>query len=1020
MSFRRSWLGAALLLSFVMVTPARAQSDAPTRAAVQRGINYLVPDVVQFSKANSCQACHRQGAALFGASVAKTSGYIVDLGDNTGLGYLADHAVKDQTKAGAPGHGSWIHEGTHYQVSKTSYAFFGLAGYEQVSTRLSEQLVHAANWSLTSQQTGGQWIEEHQSLPTTYGDVPATARIMMGIARARKYVDPVTAERYSVSLARAAQWLRANKNNTHEAVMGRNFQRAYALLGLIAAGASPTDEDVLDLQSALKGARDNKNVAWGDYVGNEPDEYNTGLVLYALCRSGVRDRFLYTVVNWLTAQQRSDGSWTNARFATQDIPTTFASLGLACFGDLGVQVTPLEGEQRVLDVGSPERQLVTFPIQVENTGAFDVVDTYDLSVRGGLPEWDASVEPSTLSLSSGDKATVTLQIIAPAYLPSSLPVSFSLTARSRTNTSITASATVTVSTQPSPPKTGLATTLTFLSGAHATVTSRLVPQTLSIQVKEAVSGASLFADKRAITGPGKGVVTFHVAGIAVGSDTDADGDGVYTVQWVPGSTWSATGVQDLRAIYSGIDLPAPQQDLLPGFVSSTLTLAAIEDRDGDGVPDGEEDARGTDPNNRDTDGDGLSDGDEVIIGTDPLDPDTDGDGFGDGLEVEAGSNPLDPTSRPPPPPTIWLTSPWSGRVYTPDQAGGGAGFFTVRVEGGTAHPCGCIIEIREAGSGTLYTAFPSSGGAWARDVRLPLGPHTLRVTARNARGTDVSTTLVIGVPNAPDLLSQPPAIIGAAQDTLSWTLKTVPGGVLTVFQNDGLGELPRGTFTADASGRVQVVLARPDYDCKPRYLFYPSLPGQPGQGQPAQSGPHIVDTTPPTFGCTPESMTVPWQEAPMEFEAGGVDHGSGVQGFSWRVVYPNGTVKEFSRRAWSERLYPGTHHLRVTVKDFAGNARSTEAVVTILRHTTTLSLHDLTLPQGQPLTMKAYLFDSTAGMPLSRPVRYFLDGQPVESLDGLALSLTPGDHAVRAVYDGDALYVASEATATLTLQAQCQ
>ncbi|WP_420840457.1 hypothetical protein [Archangium primigenium] len=804
--------------------------------------------------------------------------------------------------------------------------------------------------------------------------------------------------------------------------MGRNYQRAYALLGLIASGATASDADVQTLTTALLNAT-SSSVAWGDYKDGVPDEFNTGLVLYALCRSGTGlqdDRHVFNAANWLVKQQDPDGFWKNERFVTQDIPTTFAILGLSCFGELGVRIALPEDSHRIIDANSSDPQLVTFPVQVENTGAFDVTDTYTLSVRGGLPGWKATVTPPTLAVASGTHASATLQIIAPAHLPQALPVQFTLTARSRLNTRITASATVTVSTNPPPPKTGLATALTFLSGAHATVTSRLVPQTLSVQVKEAVSGASLFADKRAITGPGKGVVTFHVAGIAVGSDTDADGDGVYTVQWVPGSTWSATGVQDLRAIYSGIDLPAPQQDLLPGFVSSTLTLTAIEDRDGDGVPDGEEDARGTDPDNRDTDGDGLSDGDEVIIGTDPLDPDTDGDGFGDGLEVEAGSNPLDPTSRPPPPPTVWLTSPWSGRVYTPDQAGGGAGFFTVRVEGGTAHPCGCIIEIREAGSGTLYTAFPSSGGAWARDVRLPLGPHTLRVTARNARGTDVSTTLVIGVPNAPDLLSQPPAIIGAAQNTLSWTLKTVPGGVLTVFQNDGLGELPRGTFTADASGRVQVVLARPDYDCKPRYLFYPSLPGQPGQGQPAQSGPHIVDTTPPTFGCTPESMTVPWQEAPMEFEAGGIDHGSGVQGFYWRVVYPNGTVKEFSRRAWSERLYPGTHHLRVTVKDFAGNARSTEAVVTILRHTTALSLHDLTLPQGQPLTMKAYLFDSTAGMPLSRPVRYFLDGQPVESLDGLALSLTPGDHAVRAVYDGDALYVASEATATLTVQAQCQ
>ncbi len=38
----------------------------------------------------------------------------------------------------------------------------------------------------------------------------------------------------------------------------------------------------------------------------------------------------------------------------------------------------------------------------------------------------------------------------------------------------------------------------------------------------------------------------------------------------------------------------------------------------------------------------------------------------------------------------------------------------------------------------------------------------------------------------------------------------------------------------------------------------------------------------------------------------------------------------------------------------------------------------------------------------------------------LALSLPPGSYPVRAVYDGDALYTASEATATLTIQALCQ
>jgi hypothetical protein len=44
------------------------------------------------------------------------------------------------------------------------------------------------------------------------------------------------------------------------------------------------------------------------------------------------------------------------------------------------------------------------------------------------------------------------------------------------------------------------------------------------------------------------------------------------------------------------------------------------DRDADGLPDEDEIARGTDPDNADTDGDGVSDGVEVLAGTDPTDP----------------------------------------------------------------------------------------------------------------------------------------------------------------------------------------------------------------------------------------------------------------------------------------------------------------------------------------------------------------------------------------------------------------
>lgn len=79
------------------------------------------------------------------------------------------------------------------------------------------------------------------------------------------------------------------------------------------------------------------------------------------------------------------------------------------------------------------------------------------------------------------------------------------------------------------------------------------------------------------------------------------------------------------------------------------------DSDGDGLPDSDEEALGSNPLNpndppledaRDSDGDGIADATERTLCTDPDDPDTDGDGFGDGIEVHAGTDPCSAASRP--------------------------------------------------------------------------------------------------------------------------------------------------------------------------------------------------------------------------------------------------------------------------------------------------------------------------------------------------------------------------------------
>jgi choice-of-anchor A domain-containing protein len=553
---------ALLAVSF----PAMAAPGDSTQATVQKGLNYLVPDVTSFSRSSGCVACHRQGAALFAAASSQAAGYAVDASETSGIGYISTYIQHYQLPSG-----KWDGPG---EVDPSGYALFGLAGYDKwVSTRYSQQLVKAVEWALPRQQANGAWISDYLALPVNYGHVQATARIMTGIAQAKARVDSVKAAQYQNALTAAANWLRANRANTDAMVMAYNFQSAYALLGLDVSGATSADPDVQFLQQKLLSNYSHAtNQAWGYSAGDAADEFNTGVVLYALCRTGVslrNNERVRQAVTWLKDRQVSHGAnqgyWRSASFSTVDIPTTFAILGLSCFGELGVKLSVDGADRVVIDAHDPEVQTLTFSLKVENLGAFDAVDTYTLTAQGGLPGWNSWVSPVSLTLASGTSGTVTFTVEAPPLLPEALPVQFTVEARSQTNSSIAASTTLTVFTNPPPPVTGLQTETLITSGANATVTSRTQPQSLSATPRAASNHAP-------IAGPGRGVVTFYIAGIAVGTDVDEDGDGTFHIDWIPGPTWGATGTQDFRAIYSGIDLPAPQQDLLPSLTSSAIHL----------------------------------------------------------------------------------------------------------------------------------------------------------------------------------------------------------------------------------------------------------------------------------------------------------------------------------------------------------------------------------------------------------------------------------------------------------------
>ncbi|WP_375755587.1 Ig-like domain-containing protein [Corallococcus exercitus] len=564
---------AALLLSAFSLPAAAATNTQATQKAIQ----FLASDVANWTTHENCIACHRQGAAVFGMSSAKANGY--NMAQTTANGRTLQEnldAISFRIKSDQLPSGHWLYQGASFPNSKTGWASFGLAGFDQyVSTQYSSVLVMAANWALGMQQSSGRWNEDHNGTPVNHGNVPITARYIVALAQAKQRVDPAKAAQYQAAIDKAAAYLRANINTPTTGVfddgMPYTFQKSWAIVGLKAAGPGVDGVNTATIQTLA-----NQLIAmpmvngkgWGRLPNGASDDFATGIAVYALCLAGkepASNTRLFDAIEWLKTKQAADGGWEPGS-AARDIATTFASLGLACFGDFSVEVSVVGEDTKMFPIYDPAMSETTYTFKVKNHGY--QADTYTLSAKGGLPGWTAALSRPTVFLASGAESTVTLTVRAPANLLPSLLSEVTVTAASGGAPGVSASARAKTYTPPPPPVTGVATTTAILTpAANASVTIGQATL-LSARVRNASNNA-------VVTGPLKGVVTFFVAGVAIGADDDADGDGVFSLPWsIATDTWSATGAQDYRAVYSGVTLQPNSQNLLGSTAAQTLVINA--------------------------------------------------------------------------------------------------------------------------------------------------------------------------------------------------------------------------------------------------------------------------------------------------------------------------------------------------------------------------------------------------------------------------------------------------------------
>ncbi|WP_428267234.1 hypothetical protein [Haliangium sp.] len=560
------------LVSALVPAPVSAQTTA--QEAGQRGMDYLSAAALEWQTSHeACFACHTQGMSLWGASIGKGRGYDVDTDVLSALVTLV------RNTQGADG--AWSHSSGVAKRLTTGLAASGLSFYDRfVSTDAQSALLQGARWMLSQQSVDGHWVSDSvwdASRSEIFRDHQIYLTAMANILMQRAY--EITGDRnYAAARARGLSWLRQASASSTQAL-------AFQLIGLVEAKLATTDSVLESIRSQLLGNQ-NPNGSFGTFAGSTGSPYHTGLGIYALRLAGVSRSApaISAGMDWLIAQQTAEGSWPRGGAlldATDRVaPSMWPTIALGEFSELGVNVDGVPEEMEV-PANAPASQTIEYVITIANAGSGDRWDTYDLFLSGGMSGFSATLSPvadspsefgtselwsvGEITLEAGAAANLILTVDVPPNLPSGLSVIHTVVARSHSDPDVVSVVSVTTTTSSTFPAEGRATTTSLLSGAGQTINTRDTLH-LAAEVHDTVTQETIRGDTDA------GTVIFVVAGIAVGSDVDADGDGIFELDWTPGETWPRSGVQNVLASYSGIAKLAPGVSLAPSFASGSLEL----------------------------------------------------------------------------------------------------------------------------------------------------------------------------------------------------------------------------------------------------------------------------------------------------------------------------------------------------------------------------------------------------------------------------------------------------------------
>jgi len=420
-----------------------------------------------------------------GLTILRKAQNAADFGTTNNLDWFGKYVADAQTRWGdANGLSYWMHDPSHQlRFTTGGFQFWGLAGYTAYSgnTQYLAQLKTAVKWSLAPKHTNGAAYEpwttnaDFNNTPQNYRNTgwsptrqadarwkytfPNDGKRFAGQSRYFIPLDwvgypTVTGWQQNTGMTAAAiatylnldQALPSGERATYQAYLNELMDSLeasidrekttmklqdlfFSLVGLHTGGrtAQSGNAYAIAARDTILARKIAGNAGWQDPGANASgsNALSTGEALYALCISGVRldqNASINDAITWLASVQNADGSWSFGAL-TKDTLTTYAALGLSCYGVLNIDVSlsnvspPLAGDatKASLSPGIAGTQTVSVRVNVTNSGY--VTNTFSFSASGGVAGTTFSFSPASITVNANSTNFTTLTATYPANLP---------------------------------------------------------------------------------------------------------------------------------------------------------------------------------------------------------------------------------------------------------------------------------------------------------------------------------------------------------------------------------------------------------------------------------------------------------------------------------------------------------------------------------------------------------------------------------------------------------------------------